>query len=82
MLERFKNRELNADEDLVARDNLKIKSVARYKAILAGDINMYLDIENHMIDIATCKGKAFEDSSIEEFEREIDSDMEHRGLKK
>ena len=82
MLERNKNKELNPTEALLARDNLRIKTIAQYKSIKAGDISMYTDIENRMIDIATCKGKALEDSSIEEYERAIESDMEERGVKK
>ena len=41
---------------------------------------MYTEIDNHLIDLATIKGKAFDDSSMEEYEREIESDMEARGV--
>lgn len=41
---------------------------------------MFLDIENKMIDMATLKGKCFEDSSMEEYEHEIESEIEKRGL--
>ena len=50
--------------------------MAKYKAVLGGEIQMYTDIENELMDLAACKGKAFEDSSIEESEREIDDAIE------
>ena len=65
---------------MIERDNLKIKSIAKYKTIKDGDMQMYQDIENAMIDLATCKGVAFSDSSMEEVEREIESDLEERGI--
>lgn len=33
-------------EQMLARDNLKIKTLAKYKTIEAGEIHMYQDIEN------------------------------------
>ena len=45
--------------------------MAKYKAILDGEIQMYTDIENRMISLAQCKGIAGEDSSLEEFEDEL-----------
>ena len=65
---------------MLARDNLRIKTLAKYKSLRDGDIQMYQDIENQMVDLAMCKGKAFDDSSMEEKEREIESDLDHRGL--
>ena len=65
---------------MLARDNLKIKTIAKYKTIREGDMHLYQDIENQMVDLAMCKAKAFEDSSIEEYERAIESDLEERGL--
>ena len=65
---------------MLERDNLRIKSLAKYKTLLAGDINMYMDIENKLVDMAVIKGKAFEDSSMEEYEREIESEIEERGM--
>ena len=65
---------------MLARDDLRIRTMAQYKAVKAGDAQMFQDIENQMIDLALCKGLAFEDSSIEEFERGVDSDLEDRGL--
>ena len=45
--------------------------MAGYKAILDGEIQMYTDIENKVMDLAACKGRAFDDSSMEESEREL-----------
>jgi len=41
---------------------------------------MFTDVENQMIDIATLKRNALEDSSIEENEREIESELGHQGM--
>lgn len=43
-------------------------------------MHLYTQIENHMCDMATIKGRAFEDSSMEEMEREIISELSDRGL--
>ena len=72
--------EMNADEQMLARDNLRIKSIAKYKTLREGDMHMFSDIENNLIDLATIKGKAFSDSSIEEKERSVESDLANRGL--
>ena len=69
-----------AENAMVARDNLKIKSLARYKTIMQGDVQMYQEIENRLIDLATIKGRAFDDSSMEEYERGVESDLEERGM--
>ena len=45
--------------------------MAKYKAILDGEIQMYTDIENRMISLAECKGIACEDTSLEDFEEEL-----------
>lgn len=37
------------------RDNLKIKSIAKYHALKTGDIYMYSEIENQMLDMAALK---------------------------
>lgn len=62
------------------RDNLRIKTIAKWKTLRDGDINMYTEIENNLLDLASIKGKAFSDSSMEEKERSIESDLEKRGL--
>ena len=54
--------------------------MAKFKALRDGEMQMYTDIENRLIDLATMKGAAFEDDSMEEKEREIESDMEERGI--
>ena len=64
---------------MLARDNLKIKTLAKFKSMRQGDIQMYCDIENNMMDLAACKGIAYEDESMEEYERAIESDLEQRG---
>ena len=46
LLARVKNKAPDEEEQMLARDNLKIKTIAKYKTIMAGDINMYTDIEN------------------------------------
>lgn len=75
-----KAKKRNEEEELVARDNLRIKTMAQFKSLCDGDLMMFTDIENKLIDMATIKGKCFEDSSMEEDEREVDSDLEQRGL--
>ena len=64
---------------LLQRDDLKIKSIAKYNCTMKGDWVTYDDIENEMLDMAYIKRAAFDDSSIEEMEREIISDLSHRG---
>ena len=54
--------------------------MAKYKTLRDGDIHMYNAIEDRLVDLATCKGKAFSDSSIEEYERGIESELEEMGL--
>ena len=56
---------------MLARDNLRIKTMAKYKSIKAGEVFLYQEIENQLVDLALRKGKAFEDSSMEEKERAI-----------
>ena len=65
---------------MLARDNLKIKTLAKFKSLKIPDVQMYTDIENNLIDLATIKGAAFSDSSMEERERSIESDLKNRGL--
>ena len=67
-------------EKMIARDNLKIKTMAKYKAIKIKHMQAFLDIEQEIPDLAYCKGKAFSDSSVEEMERAIESNLEARGL--
>ena len=44
---------------------------------------MYTDIENRVLDLAACKGLAFEDSSMEEDERELNEMLdEEKKLRK
>ena len=57
--------------DDVERDNLRYKAMAKYKTLRDGEIQMFSDIENELVDLAAVKGIAFENSSIEESEREI-----------
>lgn len=71
---------VNEEEAMLARDNLKIKTMAKYKSIKAGELHLYQEIENQLVDLALCKGKAFEDSSMEEKERAIESELDQRGL--
>ena len=65
---------------MLVRDNLKTRTMAQYKAIQDGQIQLYQDIENQLVDLAFCKGKAFSDSSMEEKERSIESSLDERGL--
>ena len=76
-----RNKNFNIDQHaLLARENLRIKSIAKYKSLQDGDMQMLQDIENQMIDLASLKRQAFDDSSIEENEREIESELGHLGL--
>ena len=61
-------------------NHLKIKSIAKYKSLKSSDLKQYDDIQNGLLDLPAIKGKAFEDSSMEEMEREVISDLSHRGL--
>ena len=61
------------------RENLKHRTMAKYKAVLDGEIQMYTDIENRMINLAQCKGiAAGDDSSLEEFEEELQEQLTKR----
>lgn len=61
-------------------NDLKIKSMAKYKCVKYGDLTMYKEINEEKVDMAAIKGRAFDDSSMEEVEREIISDLSKRGL--
>ena len=63
---RKKKKRGNIEDNLAqARNNLKFKSMAKYKALADGEIQMYTDIENQLVDLAICKGIACDDSDIE-----------------
>ena len=66
---------------MIERDNLKIKTLAKYKTLKTNQMQAFLNIEKDEMDLAYCKGKAFSDSSMEEKEREIESEHEERGIK-
>ena len=59
-------------EEDFKRDDLKFRSMAKYKAVRDGDILMFDEIDRKVYDLAAVKGKALEDSEFEEEEREID----------
>ena len=65
---------------LSKRDDLKIKAMAKYRCVQDGDIHMFSEIENQMLDMATIKGKAFDDSELMEEEFEILDELSDRGL--
>ena len=68
------------DALLQRRDDLRIKTIAKFKAVRDGDLDMYDEIENQMLDMAAVKGKAFDDSEIIEDELEILEDLSDRGM--
>ena len=70
-VKRLKDKAKEEAEALLARDNLKIKSLAKYKTIRVGKLEDFLNIDNDQVDLAFIKGRAFEDSSMEEKERSI-----------
>lgn len=51
------------------RDDLKFRSIAAYKAIKVGDVELFKDIKGKKVDLAQCKGYGLSDSSIEESDR-------------
>lgn len=59
----------NAMNDYKNRDDLRIKTVAKHKALGNQDIQLYGDLDAGKIDIARTKGLAFDDSEFEEEER-------------
>ena len=59
-------------EEDFKRDDLKFRTMAKYKAVRDGDILMFDEIDRKVYDLAAVKGKALEDSEFEEEEREID----------
>ena len=61
---------------MLERDNLRIRTITKYKTIKENKHNNFLDIENELTDLAYCKGKAFSDSSMEEMERAIESELD------
>ena len=64
------------------RENLKFKSMAKYRALMDGEVHMYTDIENGMLDLALCKGLACDDTSVEESEREIEERLKKERLER
>ena len=54
--------------------------MARYKTLLDGEIQMYTDIENDLMEIAEIKGIACDDSEIEMEEREIEAGLTLRRI--
>ena len=65
---------------LLAKNDLKIKTMAKFKSLMSGELDEYQKIQEDRVDLAYCKGKAFEDSSMEERERSIESEHIKRGL--
>ena len=70
---------LDEADTLLCRDNLKIKQIAKYNCLLNQEWGRYDEIEKDLLDMAYLKRAAFNDSSIEEMEREIISELSHRG---
>lgn len=66
-------------EALVERNDLKVKSMAKYKELKKGNFDKAVKIEQNLVDLAACKGTAFSDSSMEEHERAVESDLEADG---
>ena len=54
---------------------LKYKTLAKYKALKQGEMQMYTDIENNLVELALCKGLACDDTSVEESERAIEEQL-------
>jgi hypothetical protein len=51
------------------REDLKIRTIAKFKAMRDSDLHLYDDLDSGKIDLAHVKGLAFEDSEFEEEER-------------
>ena len=71
----------NIAEDF-KRDDLKFRTMAKYKAVRDGDILMFDEIDQRVVDLAACKGKALDDSEFEEEEREIEEMLKEEQLEK
>lgn len=59
---------------LLARDNLRFKSLAQYRAINDGDVMRYELIENNALTQAAVRGLATRHPSIEDFQAHKDND--------
>lgn len=58
-----------AHSSLLAQDNLRLQTLAKYKAMRDGDTVQYERIDNNLCTIATQKRLALSDSSLELYER-------------
>ena len=59
---------------LLARDNLRFKALAQYRAINDGDVMRYELIENNAMTRAAVRGLATRHPSIEDFQAYKDND--------
>ena len=58
-----KKKNMSKYDDLdPTRENLRFRSIAKYRAIQDGEMQMYSDIENRMLTLAQMKGIACQDS--------------------
>ena len=54
--------------------------MAKYKVLQDGEMQMYTDIENELMELAIIKGIACDDSDVENSEREIEAELTLRRI--
>ena len=60
--------------------DVRVKQIAKYKSLKEGNLTLHDELDGELLDMAEIKRLAFEDSSIEEMEREVISDLSDRGM--
>ena len=60
--------------------DVRVKQIAKYKSLKEGNLTLHDELDGELLDMAEIKRLAFEDSSIEEMEREVISDLSERGM--
>ena len=64
------------DEIDKERSNLKFKNMAMYRALKEGETQVYVDIDNDLLDLPFKKGMACNDEQIEHEERDLIQEIE------
>ena len=77
MRNRYRNHSFLDDEVDKAKTSLKFKNMAQYRALKEGETQVYVDIDNDLLDLAYTKGMACNNERVEEEERGVMKEIEH-----
>ena len=74
---RYRNHSFLDDEVDKAKTSLKFKNMAQYRALKEGETQVYVDIDNDLLDLAFKKGMACNNERVEKEERGVLKEIEH-----